>query len=190
MKTLRPMSRPIVPAALLYVALCVPASAEEVPAALALELPDIAARWGTDPGIVAAVEAQNARHMSLDAIQELDSRWQATSGLADFMLPYFDNDAAEALLRLEDQAGYVLESFVMDDQGAIVGATNKTSDYWQGDEAKFTESFKGGAGAIHVGEVEFDSSAQAYLVQVSVPVMSEGEAIGAITIGVDIGSWE
>jgi len=49
--------------------------------------------------------------------------------------------------------------------------TNKTSDYWQGDEAKFTESFKGGSGAVHIGDVEFDQSAQAYLVQISVPVM-------------------
>jgi hypothetical protein len=64
--------------------------------------------------------------------------------------------------------------------------TNKTSDYWQGDEAKWQESFKDGAGAVHAGGVEFDESSQDYLVQISVPVMDSGKAIGALTIGVNL----
>ena len=68
--------------------------------------------------------------------------------------------------------------------------TNKTSDYWQGDEAKFKNSFNQGKGAIFVDEVEFDDSAQAYLVQVSVPVMDQGKAIGAITFGIDVDQVE
>lgn len=38
--------------------------------------------------------------------------------------------------------------------------------------------------------VELDSSAQAYLVQVSVPVMDGDAAIGAITIGIDLDRLE
>jgi len=38
--------------------------------------------------------------------------------------------------------------------------------------------------------VEFDDSAQAYLVQISVPVMDGGSAIGAITIGVNLDELE
>ncbi len=167
-----------------------PVHAEEMPPELMQMLPEMSKTWGTDPAIVAAVKEQNAKGLTLSDIQSLDAKWQATSGLASFMLAYFDNAGADALGTLEKSAPYVMESFIMDNQGAIVAATNKTSDYWQGDEDKFTESFKGGAGAIHTGEVEFDDSAQAYLVQVSVPVMSEGKAIGAITIGVDVGTWE
>jgi len=59
--------------------------------------------------------------------------------------------------------------------------TNKTSDYWQGDEVKWQESFKGGAGAVHIGEIEFNGSAQDYLVQISVPVVEGDKAIGAKT---------
>jgi len=64
--------------------------------------------------------------------------------------------------------------------------TDKTSDYWQGDEAKFKKSYNGGSGAVFVDDVEFDDSAQAYLCQVSVPVKDGAEVIGAITIGVDV----
>jgi hypothetical protein len=74
----------------------------------------------------------------------------------------------------------------MDNQGANVCQNELTSDYWQGDEAKFEKSYNGGKGAIFVDEVEFDDSSQAYLCQVSVPVMDGDKAIGAITIGVDV----
>ena len=61
-----------------------------------------------------------------------------------------------------------------------------TSDYWQGDEAKFKRSFNSGQGQIFVDEVEFDESSQVYVVQVSVPVMDGDRAIGAITFGIDV----
>ena len=45
-------------------------------------------------------------------------------------------------------------------------------------------------GDIHISEVEFDDSSQAYLVQVSVPVMENGAAIGAITFGINVDEIE
>ncbi len=73
---------------------------------------------------------------------------------------------------------------------ANVCMTDKTSDYWQGDEAKFKESYKDGQGALHVSKVKFDDSTQTYVVQVSVPVVDGSEIIGAITIGVDVDKIE
>lgn len=162
------------------------AYADELPAAVHQEIKVLQNTWATNPVLIEAIKKQNARNVSLAEIKKLDEKWRATSGLGQFMVPYLDNPAVEELARLEEAAGYVMESFVMDNQGAIVAATTKTSDFWQGDEDKFTESFKDGKGAVHIGEVEFDNSAQAYLVQVSIPVMDGGKAIGAITIGIDI----
>ncbi len=78
----------------------------------------------------------------------------------------------------------------MDNQGTNVAMTDKTSDYWQGDEAKFQKSFNGGNGAVFVDEVEFDDSSQAYLVQVSVPVKDGDTVIGAIPFGIDVDQVE
>lgn len=161
-----------------------------LPGTLAEEIPRLQNDWGNNPEIVSMVKQHNAKNTSLSSIQALDEQWRATSGLANFMLPYFDNPGVTALLNLEEEASYVLESFVMGNQGGVVSATNKTSDYWQGDEAKFTESYASGKGQVHIGEIEFDDSAQAYLVQISVPVMSDGAAIGAITIGVNVDDFE
>jgi hypothetical protein len=143
-------------------------------------------KLGTDPVIVKAVKAENARGKTLEQIKALDKTWQETAGIADYMQAMMDSECGKHLRQLQSSAPYYAEIFAMDNQGANVCMTDKTSDYWQGDEAKFTESYKGGAGAMHISNVKFDDSTQAYLVQVSVPVKDGDKVIGAITIGIDI----
>ena len=78
----------------------------------------------------------------------------------------------------------------MDNQGANVAMTNKTSDYWQGDEDKFTNAYKGGAGGVDISKSKFDDSAKAYLVQISVPVVDGGTVIGALCVGINLDELE
>jgi hypothetical protein len=143
------------------------------------------AKYGADPVIVEAVKAENAKRKTLDQIKDMDKKWMATSGVAPFMKELQDNKCGKHLRDIKKSEAYFMEIFVMDNLGANVCMSDKTSDYWQGDEPKFTESYKGGTGAIHIPEIKFDDSSQAYIVQVSVPVMEGGKAIGAITFGVD-----
>lgn len=159
--------------------------AEEVPQSVLDLIPELE-KLGQNSLIISAVQAHNQSGLTLDTIQSRDAEWRADSGLNPFKQSLLDNDAAKELANYEATQPYFVEIFLMGNQGANVAMTNLTSDYWQGDEAKWQESFKGGAGAVHLGEVEFDESAQAYLVQVSVPVMKDGAAIGAITIGINL----
>lgn len=156
-------------------------SAEAVRKLAASEL----AALGKDPVIVAAVKAQNAAGRTLDEVKALDARWQATAGVADFMKALMDSPAGKQLTEWRKSHAYASEIFVMDKLGANVAQTDKTSDYWQGDEAKFTECFKG-TGEIFLGKMEFDESSQTYSIQVSVPVLDGDALIGAICIGVDV----
>lgn len=162
-----------------------PSTAEEIPAELTQELPTLQS-WSTDPVLIEAVKQQNAQHLSLDDIKARDESWRNTSGVDAFMDAMMKSPVALHMLELEKSKPYLTELFLMDNQGANIAMTNKTSDYWQGDEDKFTESFKGGQGATHMGDVEFDESTQAYLIQVSIPIMDAGKAIGAMTIGVNL----
>ena len=148
------------------------------------------AALGTDPVIVAAVKNANAKGKTLAQIQDMDNKWKATPGVADYMQALMDSECGKRLLGIRNSAPYYAEIFVMDNQGANVAMTDKTSDYWQGDEAKFQKSYKEGAGAVFVDEVEFDDSTQAYLVQVSVPVKDGTQVIGAITFGIDMDKIE
>lgn len=159
--------------------------AEEAPDSVKQLVPSLQ-DWGKIPAIVAAVKTKNASGETLDQVKQRDAQWRETAGVDDFMKSLMESPAAAELLKLESSKPYFFELFLMDNQGANIAMTNKTSDYWQGDEAKFTESFKNGAGAVHLGDVEFDESAQAYLVQVSIPVLDAGKAVGAMTIGINI----
>ena len=143
-------------------------------------------KLGTDAVIVKAVKAENAKGKTLEQIKARDKAWQDTAGIADYMKVLMDSECGQHLRKLQRSAPYFAEIFVMDNQGANVCMTDKTSDYWQGDEAKFKASYKGGAGAIHISDVKFDDSTQAYLVQVSVPVKDGNTVIGAITVGIDV----
>lgn len=75
----------------------------------------------------------------------------------------------------------------MDARGLNVAASDVTSDYWQGDEAKFSETFPNGAGASHISEVEYDESTQTYQAQISFPIVDpvSNEVVGAATVGVN-----
>jgi len=68
-----------------------------------------------------------------------------------------------------------------------VVAGSVTSDYWQGGEAKYKQSFGVGAGAVFVDAVEFDESAQTYQGQISISLTdpATGAVVGAMTIGLN-----
>lgn len=149
-------------------------------------LSDEAARlqaWGSDPAIVAAVKAQNAKRVPAAQVKALDEQW-AAGKTADLVKQITTGVCADRLRALLGAAHG--ETFVMDDQGALVCATAKTTDYWQGDEAKWQRSFNDGKGAVFIDRPKFDDSSAQRLAQISVPVMDGDVAIGAITVGVTI----
>ena len=143
------------------------------------------AEIGRDPVIVAAVKAENAKNKTLEFILNRDREWIASQTLQPYMQELINSPTGRHLSNIFYSTQYFMEIFVMDNQGANAAMTSRTSDYWQGDEAKFIKAFNDGKGAIFIDEVEFDLSCMAFLIQVSVPVMDGDQAIGAITFGID-----
>jgi hypothetical protein len=148
--------------------------------------------WAADPAVIASIRAQNAAHAAITRpeIDAMDAAWRAEVGTPGSALvnAVLANPAADVLrTRVAAQEGRVTEAFAMDRFGLNVAASHSTSDYWQGDEDKFTATFGAGAGAAHVGEVEFDESTQSYQAQLSVTVTDPdtGAPIGALTVAVD-----
>jgi len=164
--------------------------AEDAPPEVIAYVEKELAKIGTDPIVVAAVKAENAKGKSLGSIQDLDAEWKGTAGIVDYMTAMMESPCGQHLRSFQDTWSFIAEIFVMDNQGANVAMTDKTSDYWQGDEAKFKESYNNGMGAVFVDEVEFDDSTQAYLVQASFPVKDGTKVIGAVTVGIDIDIFE
>lgn len=148
--------------------------------------------WLSQPVLVAAIRNQNARHAGLSQAQidEMDRLWRSEIGLSQrpTVDPVLDNAASDFLRgQVSGSNGIVTEVFVMDNRGLNVAASDATSDYWQGDEAKFIETFGQGAGALHISDIEFDESTQTYQGQVSMVVTDpeSGAVIGAVTVGLN-----
>jgi len=145
--------------------------------------------WVTDPNLIAAVKKQSQAGLSLQLIKQRDLDWRAArkGEIAEpaFMKKTLNSDLAKWLKNKNRKArGQFPEIFLTDNQGANIALSRYTSDYWQGDEAKWQNAFKDGRGAVFYGEPKFDKSSKAMIVQVSVPVKSAGEAIGVIVVGV------
>lgn len=148
--------------------------------------------WAGSEQIVAAINSQNATTSGYDQamIDDLDLRWRAEVGGSDTptITPVMNSDAADFLRQqVEAAGGRITEVFIMDAQGLNVAASAITSDYWQGDEAKHSETYGRGADAVHLGEIEFDESTETYQGQISLTIIdpATGQAIGAMTVGVD-----
>lgn len=148
--------------------------------------------WLSEAVVVDAVKAQNEKHASITEadIDKLDKEWraQAKAGGGDMIDAALGNDLSKFLKsKKEGAGGKISEIFVMDNKGLNVGQSDVTSDYMQGDEAKWQKSYGAGPGAVFVDEIEFDDSSQAFQSQVSVTIVDgSGAAIGAITIGVNV----
>lgn len=179
----------------LSLASALPALAAE-PAELQTKARDYAvaalASWATDPGLIAAVLDQNQRHSGLTQtdIDSLDTKWMAELGqtVQPTITAVVQSETSDLLrAKVEDAAGLVTEAFIMDAKGLNVAASAATSDYWQGDEAKFTDTYPKGAQAIHLSEVDFDESTQVYQIQVSFTLTdpADGAVIGAVTVALN-----
>jgi hypothetical protein len=151
------------------------------------------AAWLKSAVVIDAIKAQNVKNAALaePEIIKMDKIWRAEvkasggsltkSVLANALSSYLKKVKA-------DSKGLYTEIFVMDDKGLNVGQSDMTSDYWQGDEAKWQKTYKVGPQAVHIGKVKTDESTQTLQSQLSLPVTdpASGRVIGAVTVGVNV----
>ncbi len=149
--------------------------------------------WIANPMVVAAIKSQNEKHggLSQSQIDSMDKQWRSetSAGSGKLINEVLGNELSKYLGGVKSEGvGVYTEIFVMDNKGLNVGQSDVTSDYWQGDEAKWKETYLAGAGSMLIDEVEFDESTQTFQSQLSLPVVdpATNEVIGAVTIGVNV----
>ncbi|MBN1352515.1 PDC sensor domain-containing protein [candidate division KSB1 bacterium] len=133
--------------------------------------------------IIQAIEISNKKNMAFtqEKIDSLDQEWmQHNSEENPLIRELLSNDCAVVLKQFKTQHPEILEIFVMDNRGLIVGESNITSDYLQADEAKWSEIF--GKDAIWHGGLEFDESTETYGIQISVPVQNIGVICSTVNL--------
>lgn len=140
-----------------------------------------------------SIQNQNTKLGSLaqDQIDALDKQWRAERQSDDQPLisATLSNPLSSYLTRVQAHSkGLYTEIFAMDQNGLNVGQSSVSSDFWQGDEAKFSESFGKGKGAVFIDEPEFNDELGVWAVQVSMAISDDGnnQLIGAITIEINL----
>ena len=149
--------------------------------------------WLNDAVVIAAIKEQNERHASLSQteIDRLDKQWRAeTKATAQPLISAVLSTSLSAYLKKvkAESQGLYTEIFVMDNKGLNVGQSDMTSDYWQGDEAKWQKTFLAGPPAVLIGKIKQDESTQMFQSQVSKSITdpATNTVIGAVTVGIDV----
>lgn len=137
----------------------------------------------------AAVRSNQAYRESPAAIQKrleaIDHEWTRARGAVPLALDVVRGQPSEYLRRITALHPSYREMLLTDRFGALVAATNITSDYYQADEEWWRKAFgDGDSGSVYIGDVVFDASAGAYTLEVAVPLREEAGEQATEVIGV------
>ncbi len=148
--------------------------------------------WLLVPVVSITLDAQNKRYGALTAqeVNNLDSQWRTEreAQAQPLIASTLNNPLSTYLTQVQAaSAGLFTEIFVIDAKGLNAGQSAITSDFWQGDEAKFQQTFDVGAGAVFIDEPEFHAPTATWRAQANLTIEDDmGTAIGAATIEVNL----
>lgn len=144
----------------------------------------------TNPQIIEIIKKFNEKNqeISISDILKVDKKWQETKGIDNFIKFFLTNECAQYLIEFQEKYDEFPEIFITDENGLIVGETNKTSDYYQADEQWWIKAYNDGIGKNYFGEIEYDKSAHAEAISIYIPVMDfqNKKPIGVIKAVCDI----
>jgi hypothetical protein len=154
---------------------------------------DNLAEWVKSPEIIEAVRAQNGATAAWTQaeIDAADAEWRAEVG--QIQRPQIDamiqNSVSQFLRQKQSAADWmIVEIIVMDGRGLNVGVSTPTSDYWQGDEAKFQKTFLQPEAGLFIDDIEYEPDTHLVLSQANSAIIDPdtGEPIGAITVSLNL----
>ena len=150
-------------------------------------------QWLGNEIVTLSVNAHNDHYGDINEakVLELDKQWreEQKQKMKPLIASTLSSPLSVYLTRMQGQSlGLFVEIFVMDNKGLNVGQSSITSDFWQGDEAKFQQTFDVGPEAIFVDEPEWDDKMKIWRVQVNKSLVDPKtkELIGAATVEVNL----
>lgn len=153
--------------------------------------------WLRDKIILEALRAQNRETAGVSParIQQLEKQWQEeyVSGAHELIEAIMERPVSRYLRRVKlDGVGLYREIYLMDAVGLLTGAVDPDNAYWYGETPDWLQSFKAGPDAVYISSLEFDESALAWVIQISVPVVDPKTdvPIGAISVSLDPGALD
>ena len=135
--------------------------------------------WAASPIVVEAVLAQNKK----GPIPGMDNeKWKKVPESDPIVQGFINNEAGKFLkAEMAKTDGICVGFFLNGAQGEKVAFSDKTGSYIHKGSAKFDVPFT--TGKTWQGKPELED--KIYVIQISVPVLSEGKPIGALVVEID-----
>ena len=137
--------------------------------------------WAADPVIVGAVAAHNAP-LPADQAAMTQDKWKTLSLLDPFVRNFSKNEAGVALKA--KRAAWTAEAFISDAKGFKVAFLAKTTNWCHAGAPKHEVPM---TGKTWEGTLGIDESTGLQQLQVSVPVLKDGQPIGSFVVGLSLG---
>ncbi|RPI87618.1 MAG: hypothetical protein EHM40_22860, partial [Chloroflexi bacterium] len=119
-------------------------------------------------------------------LEELDRQWQAAIAAENDSDPLVQSVLNHRISRELNQMQGTFpehsEVLVTDRYGATVAATNRPSDYYQGDEAWWQAAYNYGLGSVYIGQPQYYEGTQTLGILIAIPVIDPetGDAAGVL----------
>lgn len=136
--------------------------------------------WASDPAVVAAVKAMNANPPAANKAMTQE-KWTSLTPFDPFVLGFAGNPVGQFLKAKKNQV--ISEGFVSAADGTKVGFLQKTTFWSHKGKPKHEVPM---TGKTWQGEMETDQSTGLQQIQVAVPVMDGGKAIGSVVVGLQV----
>lgn len=146
-------------------------------------------QWRSLSGIAAAVRATDAEQPAqseaerMAAIEATEALWPSLAPDSPQLQALLHNDLSRQMQAFIAEHRNFAEIFITDREGRLIAATQKTSDYWQADEAWWQAAVQLDEDMVNLEGLNYDDSAQVYSIDVSLPLYQAG-ATGRELVGV------
>ncbi|HAG93618.1 MAG: hypothetical protein CMK83_18625 [Pseudomonadales bacterium] len=136
------------------------------------------------PQLIAGINNYNS---SPPNPQQMDKIWNSLKPEDQRLGDIINNPSADEMRDWIKHISIQGEGLLIGRNGGLVAATEKTTDFWQGDEAQFLQAIGLTAGQVYVQSEMLDESTHLMLIKISAPVYNprSRHPIGVLVIGFD-----
>jgi signal transduction histidine kinase len=119
--------------------------------------------------------------------KDMDKAWLEARENSPLLNEYLKNRVGISMQDIKNVRKTTAELFITDKFGGLVASSNKTTDFYQADEAWWREAYNGGKGKIYAGDIELDASSGCWVIPIAVAMKNENnEVVGVCKEGLSL----
>lgn len=136
------------------------------------------------PQLIASINNYNT---SPPNPQSLDKIWNELKAGDNILENIINNPSGEVMRNWIKHISIQGEGLLIGRNGGLAAATEKTTDFWQGDESQFLKAIGLSTGKVYVQHEMLDESTHLMLIKISAPIFNPRtkHPIGVLVIGFD-----